>query len=394
MDYDDSNLARTGACSGPGLTAEPSRLVRLRTPGGGAPSRPAVMNGVVYVGDATGAVCAFDRDSGSRLWHRDHSAAVHPYAAPAAVAVGSGRVVVDAGGRITAHDAHQGELLWEIEGFHVRPTIADDMLLVLEGLDSLHAVDLASGARRWSSGPRFDGAGYGFLQTRPTVAGGRVFVVEGFEGNHVHGGLHAFAADTGRLLWGVESDTTACPDDPACVEDDLMVAPFHPVYAYGLVWTLRSRDHAEEAATFEFVGADPADGSPRHRVADSSWPDLEADEYPAGAPVFTPGAIIRTSSRRIEAVALDTGIVRWTRSFAAEIVGTPLWAGGTLHTATADGALHAVDAETGSLSWSLTLDAATSWTPDCGEYDEPETPFVLSDGALYVCTDNEVLVLR
>ncbi len=369
--------ARTGMCAGPGLTAEPKVVRRFAVP---RPSLPAVTEGVLYAGDGTGAVHAFDLATGDRLWHRTGDSEWEIDRMPA---VTGGLVVVESDERVLAHDRRDGRLRWDAHGGS--PTAAGDLILIMDHLSGFRALSPESGDVRWQSGRRFDGLSYGLLETHPTVAGELVLVTEGFEGNHCHGGLHAYERGTGTLLWGVGEHQEACDRPSPCAEPDgLTVGPFHAVVAHGLVWTVDLHMH-EDTGACELTGYDPVTGEKRRAL-------LAADAD--GAPAFGPDLAYTRAGGRVDALDPVTGTVRWTRDLTDLIVGTPLLAGGVLHVATEGGGLHALDAATGDVLWNLTLDEPTEWSAEfVGEYDETETPFTITGGALYARGDDAVLVL-
>ncbi len=369
--------ARTGVCPGSGLTAEPKVVQRFTVP---RPSLPAVTGGVLYAGDETGAVHAFDVATGDRLWRH---AGGSEYEVDRMPAVTADLVVVESGERVWAHDRRDGRLRWDVDGGS--PTAAGDLLLIMDNLNGFQALDLGSGGTRWRSGRRFDDLTYGLLETHPTVAGELVLVTEGFEGNHTHGGLHAYDRSTGTLLWGIGERREACTRPSPCPEpDELTIGPFHAVVAHGLVWTIDLRMHQDNGGC-ELTGVDPRNGEQRRALSAA-----DAD----GSPVFGPELAYCRAGGRVD--ALDpAGTVRWSRDLMEPIVGTPLLAGGVLHLATEGGGLHALDAGTGDVAWQLTLDEPTEWSAEfIGEYNETETPFTIADGAIFARSDDAVLVLR
>ncbi|GAA2624781.1 hypothetical protein GCM10010399_65220 [Dactylosporangium fulvum] len=390
------DLARTGGCPGPGVVNRPRVRLRLAASGAG-PALPTVAGGVAYLGDAEGRVQAVDTASGGTLWqhrhelrHEDGSAALSAVAALPAVT--GDLVFVEAGEQVFAHDRRTGRVRWripEISSHH--GAVAGDVLLVLHDLHTAAAYDAATGDRRWRVASAPDG-GFGLLASFPMVAGGRMFLTEGFEGNHTHGGLHAVDLDTGALLWGFHDTQLEC-ERPGCEGDDLTVAPNHPVYARGLVWVVRGRwCGADGTASLELVGFDPQTG--REHVALAEPDGVDVGDVFGAAPVFGPDLVYCPSGQGLHALDPATGHLRWSRRFAAPVVGTPLLAGRTLHLAVEGGQLHAVDAGTGESRWDLTLDEPTSWSADApGEYDEVATPLTLAGGVLYVATDSAVLAL-
>jgi outer membrane protein assembly factor BamB len=385
------DLARTGCFPGPGVVSEP-RVLR-RFPMAAEPAHPTVTGGALYAGDAEGEVHALDVETGERLWHHRHGGErwAREIVRPAAVTTGA--VLLQVGEQVVCHDRGSGGVRWRAEGFC--PTVVDDLVLVFDDLSGLRALDAGSGQPRWQTGSRrFDGLGYGLLQTHPTVAGEMVLVAEGFEGHHTHGGLHALDRRTGAVRWGLGEGEAACTRPAPCAEPDTWeFAPYHPVWARDLVWTIGARNH-QHRTVLELVGADPATGAERWAIAEEEWLDTDAHEHIDGAPVVGPELLYCRSGDRVDALEPLTGTLRWSRRTAAQIVGTPVLAGGIVHLATEGGGLHALDAATGDHRWSLTLDEPTEWSEGfAGEYDETETPFTLADGTIYARTGHAVIAL-
>ncbi|WP_155368111.1 outer membrane protein assembly factor BamB family protein [Catellatospora vulcania] len=383
------------------MVDQPRVRRRLTTPGTG-PALPTVADGVAYLGDADGHVCAIDIVTGGLLWqsrhelrHGDGSAARSSVAALPAVS--ADLVLAEAGEQVFAHDRRTGQVRWsipEISSHHA--TIVGGAVVVLHDLAAVAAYELSTGAKRWSSLEAVGGVdshyGFGLLAAFAAVADGRLFLTEGFEGNHTHGGLHAFDVDSGALLWGFHETFVGC-EHPGCEGDQLDVAPYHPVYARGLVWVVRDRwCDGDGTAALTLVGFDPQTGDEQVTLEEPA--EMGLGGCFGAAPVFGTESIYCTSGDAVHAFEPGSGRLRWSRRFPAPVVATPLLAGQTLHLATEGGQVHAVDAATGEPRWDLALDEPTSWLPTVlGEYDEVPSPLSLTDGVLYAVTDEAVLAL-
>ncbi|MEV0232677.1 PQQ-binding-like beta-propeller repeat protein [Nonomuraea sp. NPDC050786] len=396
------DLARTGRCAGPGLVSEPQVVRRFTTPAG--PSLPTVADGVMYVSDAEGNACAFDIDSGHRLWHQQHCDNPQDHddwdfmRLEWPPALTPGLVIIDTGEETFGCERSDGQLRWKIEGAG-RPTVVDDLLLRV-GINGIEALDAASGRLRWQTSERSDNHTYGLLSVHPTIADGMVLVAEGFEPHrHEVSGVHAFDLRTGALRWEIwGDDESACPRLPPCDTPDALLFAHPPVWAHGLVWVVQGWLHADHPNEPKLVGLDPRTGRPERTLTLKGADD--AYESPAGAPIFGPDLAYCRTDKRIDALDLATGTVQWTRYLDASMVGAPLLAGNILHLATENGGLQALDAGTGDLRWSIALDEAATWSADfpadAGEeigYEEIATPLVLIDGSLFARTDNAVLLL-
>ncbi len=303
------DVARTGVCRGPGVVGRPRVRRRLTTPGDG-PALPTVVDGVAYLGDADGHVCAIDVVSGGVLWqsrhdlrHGDGSPALSSVAALPAVS--AELVLAEAGEQVFAHDRRTGQVRWsipEISSHHA--VLLGEAVLVLHDLEAVAAYALSTGGRLWSSMDTVSGVpghyGFGLLAAFGAAADGLIFLTEGFEGNHTHGGLHAFDVHGGALRWGFHEDFVAC-EHAGCEGDQLTVAPNHAAYSRGLVWVVRERwCDGTGTSALALVGVDPRTGKEQVTLN-------EPDEAGIGgcfgaAPVFGPEMIYCTSGDALHAL--------------------------------------------------------------------------------------------
>jgi eukaryotic-like serine/threonine-protein kinase len=157
---------------------------------------PIVVGGKVYVvgqvgSTSEGAVYAFDATTGARLWKQTGSG--EP---PFEPAVADGRLFVGFlfGHTLRAYDATTGTLLWSANGPNLSPTVVGGVVYAADDLDSLWALDAATGHKLWVTHVPFGGYGFGLA-----VADGVVYV----GGNDVNGTapVYAYDAATGALLW-------------------------------------------------------------------------------------------------------------------------------------------------------------------------------------------------
>lgn len=398
------DLARTGRCSGRGIVNEPQVVRRFTMPA--SPALPTVADGVMYVSDAEGNACAFDVDTGQRLWHQQHCDNPQDrddwdlMRLEWPPALTPDLVILDTGEETFGCRRTDGQLSWKLEGAG-RPTVVDDLLLRI-GHGGVEALDAATGQPRWQASERSDNLTYGLLRVHPTIADGMALVAEGYEPHrHEGGGVHAFDLRTGALRWEIYGDDqSACTWETPCASPDIvLVDSCHPVWAHGFVWVYQHRLHADHAEEPTLTGLDPGTGRPEQTLVLREI--FDPYDPPAGAPIFGPDLVYCRTDKRLDALDLTTGALRWTRRLTASVVGAPLLAGSTLHLATENGGLQALDASTGDLRWSVALDEATTWSSDfsadLGEeigYEEIAAPFVLTNGSLFARTDNAVLLLR
>ena len=199
---------------------------------------PVIDSGTVYVGTRDRAVYAIDALSGKQRWRRITSGGVK-----STPAVAGGRVLV---------------------------TSLDDST----GKGRLSALDVATGASRWSYAPARPALGI----SSATVGGGRVYV--GFNDQTVR----AFALSTGRLMWAEAVRASFSPLSTLAFSDESVYAvdDLGGVYRFG-------------AAT-------------GHRFWDYQFPS----NVTAGSPLVATGAVyVGMDDGTVAAIDLETGHLVW-----------------------------------------------------------------------------------
>ncbi|WP_329345412.1 outer membrane protein assembly factor BamB family protein [Streptomyces sp. NBC_01352] len=159
---------------------------------------PTVADGVVYfgTGHADGLAYAMDALTGRQIWQVATGAPVT--SRPAVV---DGVVYLSSEQGLSALDAATGERRWVLAGNPVlgSPTVAAGVVYVHIGGSKedkgVHALDAATGERRWrfTTGREWNEA------SRPAVADGSVYVTS-------HSSLHAVDALSGRERWAFYAD--------------------------------------------------------------------------------------------------------------------------------------------------------------------------------------------
>ena len=174
------------------LRAETGALqwARLSCSGEGA-QQPAIVEGLLLVGDNGGDLAAYDPTTGDQVWCDDES------------------------GSITS-----------------APAVAEHIVFITNGVDAV-AIDSATGVRQWT----FTAADFNPLTQTPAIANGRVFVT---------GGSSVFALDqaTGHKIWRHNLETQANISAPS-VANGLVYVGGTALYALSvtdghLVWKSRS----------------------------------------------------------------------------------------------------------------------------------------------------------
>ena len=161
-------------------------------------SSPLVSDGLVYIGDWSGRVSAFDARTGARRWSVLTDGAVK-----GSVAVAGGRAYVGAyDGRLYALDAQTGRALWRSSSrsrlgrrgaFYSTPAIAYGRVYLGSTDGSVYSFGAVSGKLRWSH--RTGGYVYG----SPAVWRQRI-LVGSYDGRFI-----ALDAATGRVRWSFDA---------------------------------------------------------------------------------------------------------------------------------------------------------------------------------------------
>jgi len=179
-----------GRLAGGDTTGQFDRLQALRR----TPSSPALVDGVVYVGQYPESV-AVNAESGQRLWRADDTSE-------------AGAMGVDP----------SGQRLQTAGEFASSPAVTDDSVYV--GGDRLVALDRQSGSVNW--GRSFSGP----VNSSPVVVDGTVYV--GTDDSRVVG----FEAGSGNTVWSVDTDGSVV-SSPAVADGTVYVGCLDgTVYAF------------------------------------------------------------------------------------------------------------------------------------------------------------------
>ena len=303
------------------LPAEPELPTVPRGPGplwstvlgGQVFATPAVAEGVAYVGTTGGVMNAVRVEDGRMLWAFRAGRPIFGEA----LAAGDALFFVCDDGHLFKLERATGNEIWRYElgdggvprilphpavfdwdWQAPKPVVAEGTVYVGSGDGSFHAVDAATGARRW----RFETGGK--IRTGAAIDGDRVFV--GSADHH----LYALDRASGRELWrhdtGAEVDTT-------------------PIVAGGKV-LVGNRGHglrALAAATGELL-----------------WRSFFWGSWVESTPVVVDGTIFIGSSdlSRVSAIDLASGRVLWRTDVFGWSWGTPLVTAERIYAAAAGGA--------------------------------------------------------
>lgn len=156
---------------------------------GEKPTKPSVVDGTAYVGNAAGSVYAIELASGEAAWTRGTGSQVARFGL---VATQDAVVAGGRGGELTSFDPSSGEQLWTrtLAGACEGLRVVDGVAFVVTAEPSIVAVDALSGRIAWRYALPDEHNNRG----RPTVHDGVVYYGE-------RGHLLAVDADSGTELW-------------------------------------------------------------------------------------------------------------------------------------------------------------------------------------------------
>lgn len=312
---------RTGVVAGPGPVNQPSVTWEQSLDGGVAANAPAVVDGVLYVGDQSGSVNAFRAPTGDLVWTAALGRAVNT-----SPAVAGGLVVVgDAAGDVVALDASDGRERWIFRtGGELRSSavIVGDVVYVGSADGDLYALELATGTRRWAFS-----AGGPIIRS-PALDAGVIYV--GADA----GILSAVDATSGDLRWQASLGAGQLSS---------------PAVADGLVVVSSGLDSTAQHALFGF---DAASGEERWRFSAPSGQSLIIASLGRD--------LVYAASADGELYAVDTtsGLAAWTFDGHGTLEASGALAGDLLFVSGGDRAVYAVDALTGAQRWRMPVTGA------------------------------------
>jgi len=315
----------------------------FKEPSNKVDSSPTVVNGTLYIGDSDDyydvddRLYAVDAETGEQKWTFGVEEQVVAIRSSPTVVNGTVYVSCSIGGqsddttnRLCALDAESGEPEWIFSGANPTssPTVVDETVYVRSRTDTdsddfLHAIDAATGDRKWTFSPE-NHRGTEIYAPSPTVFDGTVYF--GTKRSQV------FAVDvtTGQQEWVFETE--------------------HPVRSAptvvdGVVYVGGGLLYAVDAATGDQKWSfDPPNGL---HIRNSSATVSNGTAYvgTAATPPYYDGAL--------HAVNTDTGDEEWSVTDGiGSIQVTPTVYDGTVFFGTGDG-VYAVTAASGSRIWAF-----------------------------------------
>lgn len=221
-------------------------------------SSPALGDGRIYISSRSARMFALEPETGELLWTYSHT---NGSWVESSAVFANGMVYVGSSdaGKLLAHDASTGKVIWSFDTMGWSwgmPTVTEETVyiggikapLYYEGMRSgLYAVDRVTGEERWQFRPE-DTAGFieGGVYSRAVVVDGVVYVAA------LDGSLYALAgADRATAIEGLQGHLSPSSTPGAAVAPRAVPNPFNPQTSihYHL-----ERDHKVELAVFDITG--------------------------------------------------------------------------------------------------------------------------------------------
>ena len=301
----------------------------------------AIVDGVVYIGDAENKFYALALETGKQLWSREVELGFLGSAA-----VRDGRVVVgDSDGVIHCMDARTGATLWEQKTeaeINSSPNFFKQSVLIGSQNGTLYRLDLKDGKIIWEYTIEASGG----IQCAPSLEGKHTFVC-GCDGK-----LHVIDVETGSPLETIEiGDPTL--STPAVYGEDVYFGT-EGAKLLGINWRQK-----KIIWTYQ---------NPRRKISYRSSPAVTEE-----------AVVIGGRNQLIEKIDRDTGLSQWTFRTKGRVDCSPVVAGKRVYVGSTDGRLYGLDMESGDLVWSFDSGAGFTASP------------AVADGRLVIGNNDGVL---
>lgn len=301
-------------------------------------SRPAILQGVVYVGRAGtfegGGLLALDSKSGSLLWEFETTGHV-----PSSPAIADGIIFFSTlNGFVYALDAATGEEKWEFDsGARIRSSVAihDSHLIVGSyrlggGGGELFALSTTDGSLSWS----LPVEGF-FFESAPIVSEGLLLI------GNTDGNLYAVDPMDGTPLWTYMAGDPELRQHPLSNRREVLSTPaVSNGVAYvssndGFVYAISLVDQSLIWKTD--IGNSEGRSSVKYSI---SSPTAVGDEVFVGS-----------NNGKVYALSAGDGSVEWEFQTDSWIWSTPAYEQGVIYIGSDDRYLYALEAASGNLHW-------------------------------------------
>ena len=264
------------------------------------------------------------------------------------------------------------------------PVVADGVVYVGDGGGLVHALDAASGTRRWVA----RAGGTESIFGRPLVTGDTVYV-----GSSDKRGIHALDTASGRVRWSYSQAGAVYSGITAGKGLVYFGSQDRRVYAVDAVtghrrWLYRTGGDVQ--STPAVAGGQVYFGSEDHFVyaldaatGQFRWKAATGTFILSGPAVVGGRVYIGSGDHNVYALDAVTSGIKWTYPTSAWIwFSSPAVAGDTVYIGSTDGKVYALDAASGHLHWSRVLGGEIAGSP------------AVSGGEVYIgSTDGKVYAL-
>ena len=325
---------------------------------------PVIGGGRLYAVDTSGAVHAFDAQSGARQWSRNAGLAadLRDSAFGGGVSFAGGRLYgTNGAGEVVAMDAATGDEIWKVKPsgpLRGAPTIAFGSVYVMTQDNQIFALDAATGDQQWQETASATMAGV-FGVAAP--AAGQGTVIAGYSS----GELVAYRYENGRNIWADALARTSISTSVGSLTD----IDADPIIDNGRVYAL---GQGGRMAAYELITG--------QRIWELNLAGISTPAI-AGEWIFT-----LTDDARLLAIARSTGKVRWLTQLPGyrnvEKKNNPIFwqgpvlAGNNLWVVNSEGGLYKISTADGTAQLYQDLDQPVSLAP------------VVANNTLYVLDDS------
>ena len=320
----------------------PLQLLWRSSRASGAPNSPVVSDGKVFV-EFAGRLFAHNALTGDLIWSKDTPASLHSSAALANDTIFEGNPCTSNCG-VVAHNTETGNEKWRLD---LLPNGAGDPnlengILYFGSHNFVKAADMYTGKLLWTSPPLNDG-----VIAVPAISNGRVFV------GTWSGLFYSLSSSDGTILWQFHTGGVTY-SSPSVTNDTVYVGSgTQNVYAIDI-------ETGKEKWTY--TGG-----------KDSVW----------GSPAIAYGNLyVQDLSGHVHALDINNGNLIWlyrTLATGNTSVSSPAVANGVVYVGSQDKNIYALDAYTGNVLWQYQTDGAV--------YSSP----AISNGKLFVSSDDGYL---
>ncbi len=274
-------------------------------------SSPAVVGGCVYIGTQNGNVYALDVVNGEEKWCANigESSTTSPAVMNDTVYIGCNRGETNSG-KVWALGISDGNVQWsfEFDPYQIYnltdPTVANGLLYISNGNDTIYALDATHGTKQWT----FETGS--IMESSPAVVNESVYVGS-FDEN-----VYALDAKRGSLQWSFETDNGSY-SSPMVLEDTLFTSSQTSIYALNAL-------NGAERWSFEH----------KNKSGDRSPVVVDDTVYIAG------------SDNELWALDVDSGTLQWTFDTNGYMTTLPVVVDNDLYFGTSEGTLYALTGDT------------------------------------------------